>query len=331
MTANYICLYIPSRVMKRKVIQIAESTQLISLPRKWAQKYHIKKGDELDVVEKDNLLEISTQRKDELLEITIDITDLDRTSIFYCLRSAYRRGYDVIKVIFQNKMTVHYRTKEKVFVSSLLHQELQRWVGMQIIEQKENYFVYKSISKPSFEEFDMMFRRTFLLLIDACDEFVKTAETHDMLLLEAMDDKFYNIIIFIAYCQRILNKIGFSEKYKNSLLYVILVHLNQIGDHLRYAARNVFRIKKLHPKTTKILKEIFGTTRLYYDLFYKFQFEKFSNLYKQRNTLLQEIDAVKKTIPIDDLMVLVYCRGILEVMVSLLEATATYYLREEKE
>ena len=35
------------KIMKRKVIQIAESTQLISLPRRWAMKCNVKKGDEL--------------------------------------------------------------------------------------------------------------------------------------------------------------------------------------------------------------------------------------------------------------------------------------------
>ena len=39
-------------IMKRKVIQIADSTQLVSLPRKWTIKNGIKKGDELEIVEK---------------------------------------------------------------------------------------------------------------------------------------------------------------------------------------------------------------------------------------------------------------------------------------
>ena len=86
--------------MKRKVIQIAESTQLISIPRQWGKKYNIKKGDELEVIEKDNVLEISTKRTDQEMEITLDVTDLDKTCIAYIVRSAYRRGYDIIKVVF---------------------------------------------------------------------------------------------------------------------------------------------------------------------------------------------------------------------------------------
>ena len=37
--------------MKRKVIQIADSTQLISLPRKWSLAHGIKKGDELEITD----------------------------------------------------------------------------------------------------------------------------------------------------------------------------------------------------------------------------------------------------------------------------------------
>lgn len=316
--------------MKRKVIQIAESTQLVSLPRQWAKKYNIQKGDELEVTIKDNILEVSTEKKDQLSEITIDITQLDRTSVFYALRSAYRRGFDIIKVKFGNKTTMHYRTGEKVLVSSLLHEELRRWVGMQIIEQKENYFVYKSISKPSFEEFDLMLRRTFLLLMDACDEFVKAVGEKDTLTLGAMDEKFYNILIFITYCQRLLNKIGYSEKYKNSLLYVLLVNMNKIGDILRYGARDALKLQKVNPKTTAVLKDIFGTVRIYYDLFYKFDLNKFTQIYKIRDNILRDIEAIKKIVSVEELMLLVYSRQILEILVHNLELTATFYL-EEKE
>ena len=64
--------------MGRKVIQIADSTQLISIPRAWGRKYNIKKGDELEVVEKDNMLEISTKREDQEMEITLDVSVLEK-------------------------------------------------------------------------------------------------------------------------------------------------------------------------------------------------------------------------------------------------------------
>ena len=64
--------------MKRKVIQIANSTQLISLPREWAKKYNIKKGDELEIEAKGNKLEICCEKDIELENISINISGLDR-------------------------------------------------------------------------------------------------------------------------------------------------------------------------------------------------------------------------------------------------------------
>ena len=317
--------------MKRSVMQVGDGSYTLSLPKAWCEQHGIKRGDELEVTQQENLLEVSTERKKPLSEMVINITGLDRTSIFYVLRSAYRQGYDVIKVIFDQKTTVHYRTEQKVLVASLLHQELQRWIGMQIVEQKENYFIYKSISKPSFEEFDLMLRRTFLLLIDVGDGFVKAVEQGDSLQLETMDDTFYNLLIFITYCQRLINKVGFPERYKNCVLYTVLINLNKIGDILRYGARDALKLKKkLNPKSVKILREVFQTVHFYYDLFYKFNFTSFSKVYQRRDILLRQIDSIKKSIPVEELMLLVYCRQVLEIVVSNLEATATYYLDDKK-
>lgn len=327
----FIPVAIRDSYMQRKIIQPGQSTFLVSLPRSWCLEQGMKRGDVIDVRVKGDTLELATQRAEKQpSEIVINITGLDRTSIFYVLRSAYRQGYDIIKVKFDNKTTIHYRTEQKVLVASLLHQELQRWIGMQIIEQKENYFVYKTITKPSFEELDIMLRRAFLLLIDAAESFVKAIEQGDALQLETMDDSFYNIIIFIAYCQRLINKIGLQEKYKNAPLYVILANLNKIGDVLRYGARDAIKLKrKAQPRTVKILRDIFALVRYYYELFYKFDFDKFTWVYRQRDTTLRQIELVRKVIPIEEVMLLVYCRQVLDITTSNLEAAATYYLNEK--
>ena len=100
--------------MKRRVIQIANSTQLISLPRKWTQKYGVKKGDEMEVEEQGNKILISTEKGAELGHIEIDVTGLDRTTILYYIQTLYRTGYDEIKVNFNNPTTIHYRTNKNV-------------------------------------------------------------------------------------------------------------------------------------------------------------------------------------------------------------------------
>ena len=48
--------------MKRKVIQLAGKTLLVSLPIKWAKKYGIKKGNEVEVEERGKSLLIATEK-----------------------------------------------------------------------------------------------------------------------------------------------------------------------------------------------------------------------------------------------------------------------------
>ena len=38
-------------IMKRKINAVGTGTLTVSLPNKWAQKYNLKKGDELNVAE----------------------------------------------------------------------------------------------------------------------------------------------------------------------------------------------------------------------------------------------------------------------------------------
>ena len=66
--------------MKRKVIQIADSTQLISLPRKWSLAHGIKKGDELEITEKGRQLTVSITQMGEQdsLKTNLDLTKMPK-------------------------------------------------------------------------------------------------------------------------------------------------------------------------------------------------------------------------------------------------------------
>ena len=62
--------------MKRKVIQIAGSTQLVSLPRKWAKEHNVRKGDEVDVQENGNTVIVTVGNLNMVEKAEIDITNL---------------------------------------------------------------------------------------------------------------------------------------------------------------------------------------------------------------------------------------------------------------
>ena len=158
--------------IKRSVIQVANSTQLISLPRKWSQQYNIKKGDELEVEEQGNKLVVSTEKDLHLQNISIDVTGLDRTSILYHILTLYKRGYDEITVSFKEPYTTHFRTSERKTVSSVLHDVVSRLTGFEIIQQKETFCVIREITEPTTREFESALRRVFILINDACADII---------------------------------------------------------------------------------------------------------------------------------------------------------------
>jgi len=55
---------------------VANSTQLISLPRKWAQQFNVRKGDELEIEEEGNQLIIKTEGAPDTKEIAVDVSGI---------------------------------------------------------------------------------------------------------------------------------------------------------------------------------------------------------------------------------------------------------------
>ena len=84
--------------MKRKLIQIANSTCVVSLPKEWIDEYKLKKGDELNIYPLKNTLLIRTNNlKSD--EIYLDLTNLHYDLVWRYLITAYRRGTETIMIL----------------------------------------------------------------------------------------------------------------------------------------------------------------------------------------------------------------------------------------
>ena len=291
--------------IKRRVIQIANSTQLISLPRKWTQRYGIKKGDELEIEENNNKLTVKIEKEVELKSIEVDVTNLNRTMILYYMQNLYRMGYDEVKVIFNNSLTKHLRTDKEVNVISVLHKEVNRLLGFEIIQQRDNFALIKDISNSSIKEFDNVLRRVFLLLNDASTDLLKGVNELNTTLLETIEEKHDSITKFISYCLRLLNKYGYSDYKKTSVIYHILGTLDRAADVFKYAARDLLKFKhKLNIKTIQLFEMIDKQIKLFSEFFFKFDLKKIDELYNNRNKFLVLLNQQSSKIPYDELVLI---------------------------
>src|SRR3989338_6119842 len=257
--------------MRRKVIQIADSTQLISLPRKWAQRYGVKKGDELEIEEQGNSVVIKTAGSEKLDATEVDISGLDRDSLMFLLRALYIRGYDEIKMVFSKPVTEHYRLKKKINVISAIYDEVNRLSGIEVVQQKQSYCIIKDISGSSMKEFDVVLKRIFLIIADASEDMINGTKEKNYTLLESNQEKHDTITKFVAFNLRLLNKWGYPEHKKTTALYHILFSLDSMIDIIKEISREIIDYKIVPSKSTySFMLMTHEMVKVCCGLFYKF-------------------------------------------------------------
>lgn len=265
--------------MKRKVIQIAESTQLISLPRKWCLANSIKKGDELDVDVGESKLTVSCQPNNAIEYAEIKITDFGILAprVIFAL---YKKGVDEIKIRFE-------KPEEIKIVQDALHNET---VGYEIVEQESRSCLIKNISS-NIMGFDTMVRRTFLILLSLAEETYKSIENQDwdglknLTTLEESNNRFTTL------CRRYLNKVGSSQGQKLGPYYCVVEELEKVADEYKYMINGLTRYKKKHPKSKEIVnayKVLHQLMKDFYESFYKFDSKKIARMGETRKRFVTQ-------------------------------------------
>lgn len=308
--------------MKRKIIQIADSTQLVSLPRKWALQHGIKKGDEVDLREEGNRIIVSTEAEGKKeRKIELNITDLDKDSIIFLIRGLYVRGYDEIKLIFDKPLTKHHRLNRDVRFLWVIHNETTRSTGLEIIQERANFVVMKRISESSMREFDSILRRIFLLLIDTAKDLYIGVRDRDFELVKSLEEKHNNITKFLFYNLRLLNTVSYINYRDTPFLFHIISSLDVVIDILRNAARDIAD-NNLKPSKqgAAILGEIYKSIQLYYDVYYNFNFKKCEQFSEMRDKVLNSIKNTRKKLTKEDIFISTATEHCLEVFRDLYSA-----------
>ena len=265
--------------IKRRVIQIANSTQLISLPRKWSLKYNIKKGDELEIEENGNKIIINTEKDFQVEKVELNIDNLD-PMILRSVVALYKRGVDEIKINF-NKPEL---------IESLQKAIGKEAVGYEITEQGKDYCVVKHVSG-ELEKFDPVLRRTFFLLVSMAEESLNSIKKNEfdhlknIAFLEEANNR------FTTTCRRYLNKRGYTDTRKIGPLYYIIEEIENIADQYKYLCNYLYNLRNKKLKISKEILELYQETNLmfknFYDLFYKFDQDKLVYIGNQRKILTE--------------------------------------------
>ncbi len=276
--------------MKRKVIQIAGSTQLVSLPRQWAKAHNIQRGQEIDVQEDGDKIIVSANNVPPVESAEIDASNLG-AMIPRCVSAFYKRGVDSLKVTYETPSSV-----------AILHDALAKdTTGFEILEQGENYCVIKHVGGAP-TEFDSVLRRIFLLLNTMSDECVSAFKKENYALLKNLAFLEEANNRFTTTCMRYLNKVGNPEGIKKTgPLYYIIEQLEQLADQYKYVCQHFSRLDKDKVKLKKDVMELFERAnklvRIYSDVFYTLDNEKIVFIKEERNKIVEDAHAILRKNP----------------------------------
>jgi len=245
--------------MIRKVIQSNPTTMVISLPKKWVTSRNIKKGDELQVIEKpDRSLQIGGGNP-KLKEIEVTLTSSHYQYISGLIRNLYIHGYDIVKVNYHKKNDV-------IQIAELLNY----LIAYEIVEQTKNYCIIKNISTEKKEDYEVFLRKIFqnvLYLAEIFQDSLTKPITSEQ--QKKIEDLLRNSTKFSCYTRRILQKFNLTQTDAGLANYVLVTLLHMIARNYWYTQKYLNQHSfKIQNETVEYAKSLQKTFRHLYETYY---------------------------------------------------------------
>ena len=139
--------------MKRKLIKQGKGGFTVTLPISWVRENNLKGGEELEVQEKEEGINISSEKQQNEKEVTLSVSESNHSRIRTMLSSAYRRGYTTVILISKTKLSFTVINK---IVDSLL--------GFVIVEQKDKRVIIKNVMKDDTENVESILAKYFVTI-----------------------------------------------------------------------------------------------------------------------------------------------------------------------
>jgi phosphate uptake regulator len=252
--------------MKRKVIQLAGKTLVVSLPSKWAKKYGVKKGEEIEVEQQEGKLIIKAATRGEQSATKTLVVKEVNVMLNRIISGLYKAGYEEIEITYESPE--QYRIIRDALNKTCM--------GYEVIRHGQKTLQIKNLSELHLEEFDNILRRLFLTLLSSADdalEYIKQGNLNGMRDIELRDQM---INKYSDLCRRILNIRGLDTTKKTTTYYYICEELEKIGDGYRDLMRFMIKdkITKVNKETIELIMEINRFLRMLYELFYSFDLNK---------------------------------------------------------
>jgi phosphate uptake regulator len=246
---------------------------MVSLPSKWVKKFGVKKGDEIDLEEKDNGLMISSGKH---LKAELSFKAMrPRRLIEHQISTAYKMGYDKLRVSFEDPADF-----------KIIQEKVNYLIGFEIIEQSEKECVIRSVAETSNSEFDNILKRAFITTLDLANKSYDSIKKGDLTRLGNIKELEPLVDRLTTFCKRAINK-DFPDE-KKVFMYFIVSEIERIADEYRDICDALKDKKiKLNSETLDFYKEVNDYLNLFYDIFYQRRMNLLMELFDKKSGLIE--------------------------------------------
>ncbi len=229
----------------RKVLKTKSGSFLLAIPKTWALKMGLKRGDQLVVEELDNgslIIRAKAETGEEGEKLSETLLEYGE-NLERDLLSRYLIGYDIIRVVSKTKLTLEQKDRIKKAIAPL--------VGVEVIEEKANEVVLQCLLSPLAVPLKTLFKRADVIAQQMHKDSIKALVDRDVELAQSVvkRDEDLNRIYFLIVRQlrTIIRNPRLSEKagvrLHDCLDYRLAAKsIESMGDEAVTIAKNVMKL-----------------------------------------------------------------------------------------
>lgn len=269
--------------MKRKIVKQGINALTLTIPAAWVQKNNLHPGDEVDVIEADNSLMISTEGKQQLKEITVNVSGLIPRLADRFMARAYQKGYD--------KITIRFDEPELMLA---VKNKVPELMGFEILDASKDRVDVQMIASQLDLDFNTLLRRGFLILLDMAQTCQDAWKKGDKKALENIFNQDFDVNRFLYFCLRELNKSPKMMTFGRSILYYLIESLEDLGDELKVLGK-ILAQTALDRDILSLIEKMGVMFRMSYEFFYNPEKGKAVQAYKMYLDIKSRLDELLGT------------------------------------
>ncbi len=269
--------------MKRRLVKHGPSSFIVTLPLTWIKYNKLDKGDEVNVLEENNKIVISSDFNNKEFHSKVEIHLHKKKDIIErIINTLYEKGIDEVRIYYEEPSDFQHILKALDCTET----------GYEIIDTRNKTCTLRNITRMS-EEFDPIFRRSFLVALTLTEGISEIINKQDISELENLISLAKSNRKLILFCKRFVNKHSFEEKERIGPTYLVLSIISNIVGIFKQLAANMKALNptrkklKIHKDIREYYVQLAKSFRITYESYYSFDLDKIVQI-KQINTELHK-------------------------------------------